>query len=157
MYCSSCGAAATQGLSYCNRCGANLQPSESLVRAGKPTGLVWLIGFGLAMMGTPIGGVALVSDLVIRLLAQGVPFKQLMGLAIVMLVMVFGTAVLLTRLLSPLVKAYLQLDAPVKSTKKELSGRAAAAQLEAPQEPVSSVTENTTRAFEPIFRGQNTR
>lgn len=155
MYCSSCGAAVTQGLSYCNRCGANLKPSESLIPTGKPVGLAWLVAFGLAMMGTPIGAVALVSDLIMKLLARGIPFRDLMALAIIMLVMVFGAAVLLSRLLSPLVKAYLQSGGPVESRKSELSGRTPA-QIEAAREPASSITEETTRAFEPLYREQKT-
>ncbi len=156
MYCSSCGAAVTQNLSCCNRCGVNLKPSGSSVPAGKHVGLAWLVAFGLAMMGTPIGAVALVSDLIIKLLARGVPIGDLMALAIIMLVMVFGATVLLSRLLSPLVKAYLQSGGPVESKRSELSGRTPA-QIEAASEPVSSITDETTRAFEPLYREQKTR
>jgi hypothetical protein len=155
MYCSSCGAPVTQGLSYCQRCGANLKPSEALIPA-KPTGLVWLVAFGFAMMGTPIGAVALVSGLIKELLERGIPFRSILPLAIFMLAIVFGAALLLSRLISPLVKAYLQTGAPAEAKKPELSGRAPA-QLEAPREPASSITENTTRTFEPLYGEQKLR
>lgn len=154
MYCSSCGAVVIQGLSYCNRCGANLKPPESSPHS-KPVGLAWLIAFGIAMMGTPIGGVTLIATFIKELLDRGIPFKEVLLLAMVMLAMIFGAAVLLARLLSPLVKAYLKSVEPAESKKAELSGHSPA-QLEAAREPVSSVTENTTRAFEPVYSERKT-
>ncbi len=74
MYCPSCGAALTQGLSYCNRCGADLKPSESLVSNSKPSGLGYVIAFGMIMMtGIALGGLALVLILVSELARRSYP------------------------------------------------------------------------------------
>jgi hypothetical protein len=153
MYCSSCGASITPGLSYCNRCGANLKPSESVVPSSKPAGLAWIVWFGILMMGTPFPAMIIVFESVRVLKQAGFPIEYAMALAVFSLLMVFGSVVLLSRLLSPMVRAYLRSGEPVKSKTPELSGPTRA-QIEAVREPVSSVTENTTRSFEPAYREQ---
>jgi hypothetical protein len=156
MYCSSCGAAMTQGLSYCNRCGANLKLSESLAPSTKPAGLIWVITFGIAMMGLPFPAFIVIFALIKELKEAGFPLEYLMVLAAISLLTVFGAVEMLSRFLPPLVKAYLQSGEPVESKKSELNGRTPA-QLEAAREPASSITENTTRAFEPSYRERNAR
>ena len=152
MYCSSCGAALSEGLSYCNRCGANLKPSESLAPAGKPEGLIWMIGFGMTLMALPFPAFIIIFGMLKMLKDAGFPLSYLMVLAIIALLTVFGAVLLLgSRVLTPLVKAYLQSGAPVEQKQPELSARTPT-QLEAAREPASSVTENTTRTLEPLLR-----
>lgn len=71
MYCSSCGVASTPGLSYCNRCGASLsitkdrdatKPSQSAVNALMDS-TFWVTVFGL---GAIVGGVAAMKALDFR-------------------------------------------------------------------------------------------
>jgi len=156
MYCSSCGAESIRELKYCKRCGANLNPVETLASANKPRGLVWIVAFGIAMMmGLPMGGIAVVFERIPDLLEKGLPLWFLTTLAIISLLIISVATVLLSRLLSPLFKAYVQPGEALEAEKPKLSGRAPAL-VDAPRDSVPSVTEETTRSFEPLRREQNT-
>ena len=156
MYCPSCGAVVASGLSYCNRCGANLKPNESLVAGKRPAGLAWVVWFGILIMGSPFPAMIIVFDEVKKLYAAGFPLSYVMMLAVIGLLTVFGGVLLLSRVLSPMVKAYLQSASPAEHKRPELEEHQRA-QLEAAREPLSSVTENTTRTFEPLYREQKNR
>ena len=61
MYCSSCGAAVTEGLSYCSRCGAEISARKSTVPlkpAAVPESLVW------AIVAVSVGGLAVLIGLI---------------------------------------------------------------------------------------------
>ena len=158
MYCSSCGASVTPVLSYCNRCGVNLKPSEALVPAGPPPKLTGLVALSISVMFVlPLAGVAMVFAMIRELKEKaGFPLEYVMTLAVLGLLIEIVGVVLLSRAVMPLIKAYLQAGPPVEKEKPTLTG-SKPAQLEAPREPASSVTENTTRAFEPAYREQRTR
>jgi hypothetical protein len=115
--------------------------------------IVW---FGILIMGTPFPAMIIILDEIKKLKAAGFPLEYVMALAVISLLTVFGGVVLLSRLLSPVVRAYLQSGEPARSKKPELSGHPPA-QIEEPREPPSSVTEGTTRAFEPVYREQKSR
>lgn len=156
MYCPSCGAPLTAGLSYCNRCGASLKPPEPTAPAGRPAGLGWIIWFAVLIMGTPFPAMIIIFDEVKKLKAAGFTTESVMALAVISLLAVLGGVALLGRMLSPMVKVYLQSGAPAAPKQQELGGRSTA-QIEAPREPLMSVTENTTRAFDPVHREQKAR
>lgn len=154
MHCPSCGTAVVEGLSYCNRCGADLKPSESLVPKSKPAGLVWAILIGFVMTtGAAVGGLAVLFAFALEFFKRGFPTNSLTTLAIVGLLMLVGTVALLSRQMSRLINLYLQsADAP-RPKNTRLSGQVPP-QLGAPREPVSSVTEHTTRTFEPSYNNE---
>ena len=157
MYCSSCGYESIQGLQYCKHCGANLNPAESSMTTKKPTGLVWIIVFGIAMMmGLPMGGIVVIFERIPGLLENGFPLWFLMTLAVISLLMVSVSTVLLHRLLSPLFKAYLQ-SGEAKESMEPKSSERARGQIDAARDYVSSVTEDTTRAFEQLHKEQDTQ
>jgi hypothetical protein len=157
MYCSSCGADVTPGLSYCNRCGANLKPTEVAVSSSRPWTLTLIAWFGLLMMGTPFPAMVIVLEAVVRLKEAGFPINHIVALAFFSLAFVFGAVVMIGRMLAPVFKAYLELGLSARPMKPEAIKASpeiaahARARLEA-HEPISSVTEGTTRAFEPIYR-----
>jgi hypothetical protein len=156
MYCSSCGAALTQELSYCNRCGANLSPPEALATVSRPAGLGWIISLGTVMTtGVAVGGLTLVLALVLELFKGGFPAANTTAIGIVSLVLLLGTVALLSRQLSRLITIYLQPDNTAQP-KKAKSRVKPPVQLAAPLEPLPSVTEHTTRTFEPSYRQRNT-
>lgn len=141
MYCSHCGAESVQGSQYCKRCGANL--------IQKPQALVWIVAFGIAMMmGLPMGGIAIVFERTPGLLEKGLPLWFLMALATISLLMVSMATFLLSRLLLPVFKNYLQ-SGEAKEAKKPALGGDAPLRIDAHPHSVSSVTEATTRTFEP--------
>jgi hypothetical protein len=156
MYCSSCGAALTQELSYCNRCGADLKPSESLVSTGKPKGIAYIVPLSMAMtIGVALGGLAVVFSFLMELMKAGFPLNNAMILAVFSLLMLLGTVALLSRHSSRLIGVYLQSGDAIQPKKPKLSGQPPA-QLDASREPVLSVTEHTTRTLEPSYRQQRT-
>jgi uncharacterized membrane protein len=155
MYCSTCGTQSIQGLNFCNRCGATLNAQAPVVPSfsiSKPSlilgGLVafiTLVGFGAL-----IGGVG-------ELARKGFEHEQGMILLFFGMFIILVVDVLLLRQLSRIINASLQTgqSAPAAKPAREIAEPALDTQrkLNAPTfEPVTSVTENTTRTFEPIYR-----
>ena len=152
MYCSSCGGAIARGLSYCNHCGAKLNTSENLqeTREVRPNQLV------IWMVATFIFGTAVITIL------MGV-MRVILGLN-VEAVLVFGTVPFLLMLILEAVFIRLLLRNPATSDTKNktLAKRQETNELDAARprvlpEPIPSVTEHTTRAFEPVYRDRNSK
>lgn len=155
MYCPSCGAALTQGLSYCNRCGGELKPSESLIAPNKPGGLGFVIAFGMALTtGIAIGGMAVVLLFIGEMFRRGIPKDSVELFAILSFLMLFGSVALLGRQMSRLIGVYLQPGntAPQKQIKAVASPSLPAAQLDAARQPAASVIEHTTRTLNPLYK-----
>lgn len=140
MYCSHCGAESVQGSQYCKRCGASL--------IQKPQALVWIVAFGIAMiMGLPMGGIVIVFERISGFIEKGLPLWLVAVLTITGLLIVSMATFLLSRLLSPIFKNYSQSGEAAETKKPVVAG--APLQIDAPPHSVSSVTEATTRTFEP--------
>jgi hypothetical protein len=148
MYCSSCGVAVTPGLTYCNYCGEKLNSAKSdttiKAREVRPESLigamVFSFVFGLGAITILIG----VMKTVLRLeLGIILAFTLLCFLVMLLLEGVF------IRLLLSRKRGTEAAGDPVLSkgqATRELDGT----QPRALQEPLSSVTEHTTRAFDRI-------
>ena len=140
MYCASCGTPLTQGLSYCNRCGANLREHKETSTGAIMAFLAAITLIGLAGLGIMLGG-ALV-------LKNEAGFKsEIIGVFMLFTFLIVAmTEFMLVRNLSKLTGSNEQpkhLPAP----------HVAPPDLRLPQgtplgEPVSSVTDNTTRTLE---------
>jgi hypothetical protein len=150
MYCPSCGAQSTQGLQFCKRCGANLMPPEPLIHCRKPGGLGWLIAILVLMMGMPIPGLAIVYEFANNLINRSFPPPNVTGLAVVGLLVILGTEGLLYRLLSRLISVYIQAEEPVQPARPRPILSQPQPQIGAPHEGMASVTEHTTRNFDPV-------
>jgi hypothetical protein len=146
MYCSTCGVAVSQGLSYCNYCGAKLTASKtdnvSKSKEVKPELLVcaMVVVFisGLVAITMLIGVMKSVLDLSV---GQILPFA-LLSFVIMLLVEGVCMRLLFTRKrgrAEPVDDIFLP-----GQTNRELD----AAQ---PRAMPESVTEHTTRSFEPIY------
>jgi predicted nucleic acid-binding Zn ribbon protein len=142
MYCSACGTPLAPGLSFCNRCGMNLKERGER----KPTGAISAFLIAITLIGTIGLGIMLGGALVLtneaRLKEELVGFFMLFTFLIVII-----TEVLLIRQLSRLTSTNQAkaIEAPQQP--------AIAAEFRPPQpralaEPVTSVTENTTRTLE---------
>ena len=151
MYCPTCAAPLAQALSYCNHCGANLSPLKVQDQAGTSgtaiDTLLWVIvGTTITLLGMALGALVLMKNGAIN---EG------LGRAFVILTfvtLVVSEAVLLWRLL------HLNRGAKEKRTVPDLNNLSTeelnpstARALHEPLEPVSSVTEHTTRALEPSY------
>lgn len=148
MYCASCGTTLVQGLSYCNRCGANLAPKESgeskLAKMGAEN-LVWAI---VAMATLGIGAV-------IALIALMKNVLNLPDALIVILAFSSAVPFLIAEILF-----IIMLLREMKGPDERASGRltqTATREIESPHvhslaEPPLSVAEHTTRTLETVPR-----
>jgi hypothetical protein len=148
MYCSSCGVAVAQNLTYCNFCGAKLndEKSDSLV---KTTELRYESFVMAVMVGLFVFGVVAISILlgVVKSVLH-FDFGPLMAFAFLsFLIMIVLEGVLVSRLFrrKPNTADSSSKSPPIHIT-KEL-----AAQSRLASEPVSSVTDHTTRTLDPIY------
>lgn len=156
MYCSSCGSAVTQGLSYCNRCGAELNAQPASKESGStrgpqlPESLVW------AIVAVSVGGLALIIGLM-AVMKNELHFTN--GLILLLSLISFGLlaaaeSVFIWLLFNSARRTKLREQDAGKIT--ELSG-SATKDLAEPRElflteAALSVTESTTRTLEPVSR-----
>jgi hypothetical protein len=156
MYCSSCGSAVPPGLSYCNRCGAELNAKLGPRNAGAtktpqvPEFLVW------AIVAVSVGGLALLIGLM-AVMKSELHFDN--GLILLFSLLSFGLllgaeSIFIWLLLSSQRRAWSREREAAEIT--QLKG-AATKELGEPQErllnePAISITEHTTRTLEPAPR-----
>ncbi|HEX8474306.1 MAG TPA: hypothetical protein VF666_09765 [Pyrinomonadaceae bacterium] len=158
MYCPSCGYQAAHGLSYCKQCGANLFSPVNINEVKATTGhtsrgMIWLITLIIAATaGITLGGLGLVFVVVVELFSRHFPVPAIMMLALFSLLMVLGTAVLLGRQLSRLISGFQPTSLPEQASKQSLFEQRPLTQIDAIRQPVASVTEHTTRTFEPSHK-----
>ena len=149
MYCSSCGVAVAQGLSYCNYCGAKLSGAKvaNVVKSPevKPdflvAAMVGLFILGLLAIAVLMGVMKAVLDL---------NTGQILGFATLsFLIMLLIEGVLIWRLSRRKQGAEATVDAAL--SKEQATKELDAARARALPEAMSSVIEHTTRALEPIY------
>ena len=149
MYCSFCGVAVTPGLSYCNHCGEKLSgaKSDSIIKSRevRPESLVgamvFTFVFGLGAITVLMG----VMKAVLRL--EGGLILAFAALSFLIMLSLEGVFI---RLLFRRKRGADEAGDP-----ERLQGQATrefdAAQARALPEPLPSVTEHTTRAFDPSY------
>ena len=162
MYCPTCGTQLTQELAYCPRCGANLAPMERAQRVSpaRLTGATWALS--LATTVVTLGGLGMVFAFVAFALSRGLVLpKGIVALMFFFLSVVVVIASLLIAQLSQVISLAKEAADETPPERKRKStpklDAAAPAQLDAPREPFASVTEHTTRTFEPVPRERHTR
>jgi hypothetical protein len=149
MYCSSCGVAVAQGLTYCNYCGAKLNAAMGddvdQTTELKPgllvCAMVGLFIFGLVAITMLLGMMKAVLHL-----NEG----AILAFAVLCFLMMLSLEGVFLRLLFSRRRGTEGAGDTVffkGQATKELD----AAQAGALPEPVASVTEHTTRAFDPIY------
>jgi hypothetical protein len=154
MYCSTCGVAVAQGLAYCSFCGAKLNAvkgedvnESSEVRPGLLiSAMVAVFVFGLVAITMFVG----MMKAVVRLDAgQIFPFTVL---SFLIMLLVEGVCIWLL----------FRRNRGVKETGATLPKEQATKELDAAQarvlpEPLPSVTEHTTRTFEPLYNERSSK
>lgn len=146
MYCSSCGSAVKQTLSYCNHCGTKLNraPGDDVTKLAEPfpESLVWaIVSVFVVGLGTTIGLMAVMK--------QALDFNQ--GLIIAFTLMSFLLMLAIEGVFIWMLLSRRRSAPEARDTKrlkeqavKELGG----AQQRANAAAVTTVTEDTTRALE---------
>src|SRR5215213_3026700 len=150
MYCSTCGVAVSQGLSFCKNCGAKLSDGkgDDFARYSELRAESLLI---MLMVAVFIFGLGAITGLM-AVMKNGLDFEapQVIPFAITSFVMLFLLeGMLIWRLMrrDRHAKAASAPAPPSEQTTKELDAARARALSEGMMPP--SVTEHTTRAFEP--------
>ena len=153
MYCSSCGVAVTPGLSYCNYCGEKLSgaKADSIIRSPEVRpetligAMVCTFVFGLGAITVLMGVMKAVLHLEGGLILA---FALLCFLIMLSLEGVF-IRLLLRRQRGP------EDAGDTVLLKRQATRELDAAQARGLPEPMPSVTEHTTRAFDSIYAEQN--
>ncbi len=148
MYCSTCGVAVTPGLSYCNYCGEKLSGAkrDSIIKSPEVrpetlvAAMVFAFVFGLGAITVLMGVMKAVLHLEVGLILF---FALLSFLVMLSLEGVF------IRLLFRRRRGAEEGDTVL--LKGQATRELDAAQARGLPEPMPSVTEHTTRAFDPIY------
>jgi hypothetical protein len=155
MYCPSCGVAVAQGLSYCNYCGAKLNgvKGDNVIKSSavKPetlvAAMVSVFVFGLGAITVLMGVMKAVLHLDV---GQILAFTLL---SFLIMLLIEGVCIrLLFRSKRGTEEAGDTVLLKGQGT-KELN----ATQARVLPEPVPSVTEHTTRAFEPVYNERTSK
>ena len=146
MYCSSCGVAISQGLSYCNHCGAKLNRGDSVVKSSevKPDLLV------TSMVASFVFGLAAITILMgVMKVILGLPVETVLAFSLIpFLLLLIMEGVFIRLLLRGNKRAEIT---GTTLAKDQATNELDAAQVQALPEARPSVTEHTTRAFDPIY------
>jgi hypothetical protein len=159
MYCPSCGAELTSDLIYCNRCGANLRSqSNQSDNSAKMVGMTWAISTAVVLV--TLAGFGLIFALAMTLISRGINLSGGgMILIVIFLLIILAIAWLLIRQLSRVLdisKLVSGAPPPKRALPTALTDKPIP-QISSPREPVNSVTDHTTRVFEPIHNERDTK
>lgn len=153
MYCSSCGMEVAQELNYCNRCGANLNaPGNLPVQINQQPMKMTMPSIALAVI--VLGGLGIIFDSVRELVHSGLNTAAVAFITITAILMIFGVSALFIHLWMRLAGVQRQIKPGTQAKTPAIGERRAPQQISAPPLPVGSVTEHTTRTFEPAYREQ---
>ena len=148
MYCSFCGVAVTKGLSYCNQCGSKLNANENVEKSpGLTPGLLVP-----AMVATFIFGIVVITALMgVMKVILGLPVDAILILTSIPFLLMLVLEAIFIRLF---LRRTRETVGPQDITGVQLrqTNELEGAHARALREPVASVTEHTTRAFEPVYR-----
>jgi uncharacterized paraquat-inducible protein A len=144
MYCSSCGVALAKELAYCNHCGARINSSkdDGVIKAAElfPDSLVW------AIVSVFVVGIGCVIGLMAVMKNYGLNDGAVLAFSTLIFLLMLGVESVFIWLLLSRRKEVRQAEQVKKQATRELEPT----EQRALPEHLVSVTEHTTRAFEPI-------
>ena len=145
MYCSSCGSAVPPNLTYCNRCGAKVGAANTEFAESTLVPLAYAI-VGLFVLGTGviIGLMAVMKNVV------GLPDGIILGITMTFFLLMLILELVLVWMLFSTRKDAVKSRSPER-LKEHSTSELDEVPVRALNEPMTSVTEHTTRAFEPAY------
>lgn len=148
MYCSSCGVAMARGLSYCNQCGAKLvgETGDNVIKSPevKPESLVW------GMVAVLVFGFLGIVFLMMAMKMVGFNVGMILALTMLSFVILFLVEGVFTWQLLRRKRGAEETGDRLPS-KEQATKELYVAQERVLPEHMPSVTEHTTRAFDPIY------
>jgi predicted membrane protein len=150
MYCPSCATEISVELKYCNRCGANLTlPTMGTPMMMAPPKLV----FPSIVLGmTILGGLGIIFGSATALATLRIHPAFIVWMVLFSAATLFGCTALLIRFFTRMMTLQREIS-PSSQHQSAFTDRPTTPHLPPPRmEPVSSVTEHTTRTFTPIYR-----
>jgi hypothetical protein len=162
MYCSNCGAESTFASNYCKRCGGTL--TDSAQPAPQPAkNTVVAVLLTLATVALVLGGLGIVFSEALWLVHPQAPglVQPPHADAIAGMIIAFGSAtiVLVTTMLIRLFSRLMGVGPSAPKSVRPVNAfapLARPAEITAPPIVMQSVTEHTTRNFEPLVRQRDT-
>ena len=154
MYCSSCGAAVTHGLTYCNHCGAKLagEISEKPTKSSevRPEALVW------GMVAVLVFGFVAIVFLMMAMKMVGLNVGQILGFTILsFLIMLMLEFVFMWQFVRR--NRGGEETGNTALSKKQATNELDVAKARALPDHMPSITEHTTRTFDPIYRERESK
>ena len=153
MYCSFCGTALTPGLSYCNRCGAELNAKDRDATKPKQAPqetLVWaIVAITIVGLGGIIGLMAVMKE--VLHFNEGV----ILGFSLLFLLAFLGVDSVFIRLLLRSMSGD-RYPVRVPHPKAPSTNELIDAKPRVLPEPAASVTEHTTRLIDPVEQERTT-
>jgi hypothetical protein len=147
MYCSSCGSSISQELNYCNRCGAKTGKEGT---AGRPFNPLPFILAALCVI--DVAALLIFAALMMVFLDRHVDDKVIAAISSVYLVMLAMINFIFLRLVSRLVGLHIESKSADRETAPAGLSAHTTAQLQAPrQQPLTSVTDHTTRILDEVL------
>ena len=165
MYCPNCGVQSTFGLLYCKHCGSNLSEEAQLSSPPASRNTMAALILALATVAIMLGGLGIVFTNALALVgsqAPGLSQPAAGAVRVGAIMVIFGSsaivlvALMLIQLFSRVMGFGSAAEKPSGSAKRSRL-RQEIPQILAPPIVVSSVTEHTTRNFEPRMYQNDTR
>lgn len=150
MYCSTCGAEVPVELNFCNRCGANLNAVSQTPAPIAPLSFNKLALITAMMLILGLGIIFAAAD---KMMERGLSGVAIVWMTLFGLATLFGVSAMFLRLWSKVSGIAAQPQRPPQPNRQQsVYEPPRAAQL--PPRPLGfgSVTENTTRTFDPVYR-----
>lgn len=161
MFCANCGYEATSGMRYCKQCGGNLLTTNHLDDSSRPiVNIGWAAFFlAAATVAIVLGGFGIITEFVKDLMTPSpwaptqTDFRHNLPVAIPMIVLgsgtILATVFFIMRIFSRLMNLPQERRPSKQKTPPPVEYRQPP-QIQPAPHPMSSVTEHTTRNFDPV-------
>lgn len=164
MYCQNCGAESTFGLNYCKRCGGNLSEAPPMPIVSPARNIWAALILAAATTGIVLGGFGIIFSETLGLIGPQPPGSTPPvhdAVAVAGMMVLFGSAaiVLVTLMLIKLfsrVMGFSPSERPARSA-RTFTPAQRFPQIQGPPISMDSVTEHTTRNFEPRMHKRDAR
>jgi hypothetical protein len=155
MYCSACGVAVAESLSYCNYCGAKLNGTTA-ARATKSSEAnpQFLLSSMIALFILGLVGITMLMGVMKVIL--GLPVERVLGFASLPFLVMLLLEGLCLKLLLQRNRTAKQVG-PAPPLKNHTTTELDARQERLLSEPTPSVTDHTTRTLEPIYNERRSK